>query len=121
MINLLQSLRQRVRARRLAAFHEMYEATQAAYNWTAATCPLCFTPATSPDANFCAHCGRSLSLPLLAETSSAAQPQEQTTDPLIVTERPFLGFVREQHKDIGPMTEQHRAVRLVAPGKGEWK
>ncbi len=120
-MNIFQSLKQRARARRLTQFHEMYEATQAAKNWTALKCERCGTPASSQDALFCAQCGYAFHL-LLAVPPPSAQPQEQTTDPLILaSERPFLAFVRERHKDIGPMTEQHRAVHLVPLDKGEWR
>jgi ribosomal protein L37E len=113
-MNIFQSLKQRARARRLTQFHEMYEATQAAKNWTAATCPRCGTPAASPTALFCAQCGHGFH-------QASIQPQEQTTGPILASERPFLAFVHQQHKDIGPRTEEHRAVRLVPLGKGEWK
>lgn len=105
-MNIFQSLKQRARARRLAQFHEMYQAAQAAQNWTALKCERCGTPASSQDALFCAQCG-------YAFYHLAAQPQEQTTDALHVSERPFLAFVHQTHTNTGPETERHRAIRLV--------
>lgn len=111
--NFLQRLFSSHRARRHAEYQEWFLLAQQAHQWerTPVLCWACETPAPSEVARFCSYCGAPINQP-----SGGYQPQEYTTDPMGITERPFLAFVRETHTDTGPHTERHRSIRLTRLG-----
>ncbi|SRR5258708_4999463 len=96
--------------KRLQEYREFVETYYAAHAWTLVKCPMCSTPATAPDARFCAFCSASL-----YGSNSKLHPlmaHEQHTDPAqFVPERPCLAYRHEHHQDTGPHTLHHRAIQ----------